>query len=88
MLVFAHELLCRRILIHILILNYMQQDATHKSSYVRLFYLVLVWSCLFCGLVVRVPGYRSRGPGSIPGDTRFLRNSASGTGSTQSREDN
>jgi hypothetical protein len=24
-----------------------------------------------CGLVVRVPGYRSRGPGSIPGDTRF-----------------
>jgi hypothetical protein len=24
-----------------------------------------------CGLVVRVPGYRSRGPGPIPGDTRF-----------------
>jgi hypothetical protein len=24
-----------------------------------------------CGLVVRVPGYRSRGPGSIPGSTRF-----------------
>jgi hypothetical protein len=24
-----------------------------------------------CGLVVRVPGYRSRGPGSVPGDTRF-----------------
>jgi hypothetical protein len=24
-----------------------------------------------CGLVVRVPGYRSRGPGSIPGPTRF-----------------
>jgi hypothetical protein len=24
-----------------------------------------------CGLVVRVPGYRSRGPGSIPGATRF-----------------
>jgi hypothetical protein len=23
-----------------------------------------------CGLVVRVPGYRSRGPGSIPGATR------------------
>jgi hypothetical protein len=21
-----------------------------------------------CGLVVRVPGYKSRGPGSIPGD--------------------
>jgi hypothetical protein len=24
-----------------------------------------------CGLVVRVSGYRSRGPGSIPGPTRF-----------------
>jgi hypothetical protein len=24
----------------------------------------------FCGLVVRVPGYRSRGAGSIPGTTR------------------
>jgi hypothetical protein len=23
-----------------------------------------------CGLVVRVPGYRSRGPRSIPGSTR------------------
>jgi small VCP/p97-interacting protein len=26
--------------------------------------------CL-CGLVIRVPGFRSRGPGSIPGATRF-----------------
>jgi hypothetical protein len=26
---------------------------------------------LFCGLMVRVPGYSFRGPGSIPGDTRF-----------------
>jgi hypothetical protein len=24
-----------------------------------------------CGLVVRVPGYRSRGPGLIPGATEF-----------------
>jgi hypothetical protein len=24
-----------------------------------------------CGLVVRVPGYRSRGPGLISGATRF-----------------
>jgi hypothetical protein len=24
-----------------------------------------------CGLLVRDPGYRSRGPGSIPGATRF-----------------
>jgi hypothetical protein len=26
---------------------------------------------VLCGLVVRVPGYRSRGPDSIPGTTRF-----------------
>jgi hypothetical protein len=25
-----------------------------------------------CGLVVRVPGYRSIGPGKIPGATRFF----------------
>jgi hypothetical protein len=24
-----------------------------------------------CGLVVRIPGYTSRGPGSIPGATKF-----------------
>jgi hypothetical protein len=35
-----------------------------------------------CGLVARVPGYRSKGPGSIPGA------SGSGTGSTQPREYN
>jgi hypothetical protein len=27
-----------------------------------------------CGLVVRVPGYRSKGPGSISGATRFSEN--------------
>jgi hypothetical protein len=37
-----------------------------------------------CGQVVRVPGYRSRGPGSVPGATRF--SEKSGTGSTQPRE--
>jgi hypothetical protein len=42
-----------------------------------------------CGLVVRVPGYRSRCPGSIPGATRFfLRSSGSGTGSAPPRYDN
>jgi hypothetical protein len=25
-----------------------------------------------CGLVVKVPGYRSSGPGSIPGATKFF----------------
>jgi hypothetical protein len=39
-----------------------------------------------CGIVVRAPGYRPRGPGSIPGD--FLRSNGSGTGSTQPREYN
>jgi hypothetical protein len=34
-----------------------------------------------CGLVVKVQGYRFRGPGSVPGATRFfLRSNGSGTG--------
>jgi hypothetical protein len=40
-----------------------------------------------CGLVLRVPGYRSTGPGSIPGTNR-KKSSGSGTGSTQPREYN
>jgi hypothetical protein len=39
------------------------------------------------GLVVRVLGYRSGGPSSIPGTTR-KKSSWSGTGSTQPREYN
>jgi hypothetical protein len=41
-----------------------------------------------CGLVVRVLGYRSGGPGSIPGTTRKKKGSGSGTGSTHPREYN
>jgi hypothetical protein len=42
-----------------------------------------------CGLVVKVPDYTFRGPGSIHGATRFfLRSCGSGTGSTQPRDDN
>jgi hypothetical protein len=41
-----------------------------------------------CGLVVKVLGYRSGGPGSIPGTTRLKKSSGSGTGSTQPREYN
>jgi hypothetical protein len=41
-----------------------------------------------CGLVARVPGYRSRGPGSISGATGFSENSGSGTESIQPREYN
>jgi hypothetical protein len=37
--------------------------------------------------VVRVLGYRSGGPGSVPGTTR-KKSSGSGTGSTQPREYN
>jgi hypothetical protein len=40
-----------------------------------------------CGLVLRVLGYRSGGPGSIPGNTR-KKSSGSGTGFTQPREYN
>jgi hypothetical protein len=40
-----------------------------------------------CGLVVRVLGYRSGGPGSIPGTTR-KKSIGSGTGSTRPREYN
>jgi hypothetical protein len=45
----------------------------------RFRFLIPVFICVsfclcayrLCGLVVRVPGYRSRGPVSIPGATRF-----------------
>jgi hypothetical protein len=40
-----------------------------------------------CGLVVRVHGYRSGGPGPIPGTTR-KKNNGSRTGSSQPREYN
>jgi hypothetical protein len=40
-----------------------------------------------CDVVVRVLGYRSGGPGSIPGTTK-KKSSGSGTGSTQPREYN
>jgi hypothetical protein len=42
---------------------------------------------VLCGLVVRVLGYRSGGPGSIP-DTTRKKISGSGTGCTQPREYN
>jgi hypothetical protein len=39
--------------------------------YIYFYYYVALFCYLLCGLVVRVPGYRSRGPGSIPRATRF-----------------
>jgi hypothetical protein len=54
--------------------------------YFILFFHLLISLCDFlCGLVVRVLGYRSGGPGSIPGTTR-KKHSGSGTESTQPRE--
>jgi hypothetical protein len=41
-----------------------------------------------CGLVVRVPGYRSRDPISISALPDFLRSSGSGMESTEPREYN
>jgi hypothetical protein len=39
-------------------------------NFVFVIYIVLTIMDRLCGLVVRVLGYRSRGPGSIPGTTR------------------
>jgi hypothetical protein len=44
--------------------------------------------CYLCGLVVRVPGYRSRGPSLIQALSDFLRSSGSGTRYTQPHEYN
>jgi hypothetical protein len=41
-----------------------------------------------CGLVARVPGYRSRGPGFVLALPDLLRCSGSGMGSIQPREHN
>jgi hypothetical protein len=43
---------------------------------------------VLCGRVVRVPAYRFRGLGSIPGAPDFLRSSGSETGSNPPREYN
>jgi hypothetical protein len=53
----------------------------------RFFVYLFIPRDRLCGLVVRVLGYRSGGPGSIPGTTK-KKSSGSGTGSTQPREYN
>jgi hypothetical protein len=48
-----------------------------------------LWTTDFlCGPVVRAHGYRSKDSDSIPGATRFLRSSGSGTKATQISEEN
>jgi hypothetical protein len=70
---------------------YTQTEALSETKQHTLFaeFLIIgkVTKDRLCGLVVRVLGYRSGGPGSIPGITR-KKNSGSGTGSTQPREYN
>jgi hypothetical protein len=45
---------------------------SHERGYARGPRIKESYLYRLCGLVVRVPGYRSRGPGSIPGATRFF----------------
>jgi hypothetical protein len=42
----------------------------NEISVTAIFHLQGYWMDHLCGLVVRVLGYRSAGPGSIPGTTR------------------
>jgi hypothetical protein len=55
----------RAALNHVLVLDNFEQKKYHTN-----FYLCGLYDRL-CGLVVRVPGYRSRGLGSMPGAKRF-----------------
>jgi hypothetical protein len=63
------------------------QQTSGERNYQFKTHVVPVWDRL-CGLVVRVPSYKSGGPGWIPSTTRKKICSGSGTGSTQPREYN
>jgi hypothetical protein len=58
----------------------------HMAQRKKKFIFLKVKLDRLCGLVVRVLGYRSGGPGSIPGTTRKKKCSGSETWSTQPRE--
>jgi hypothetical protein len=59
------------------------------SKYIYIFiYIHVEEPDRFCGLEDRVPCYRSRCPGSIPGAVSFLKINLTATGSTQPREYN
>jgi hypothetical protein len=51
--------------------NYIEIHLEDSGRELNAFELRLSLPDGLCGLVVSVPGYRSRGPGSIPGATRF-----------------
>jgi hypothetical protein len=57
------------------------------STWLSLIYILIVSSDHLRGLVVRVPGYISRGPGFDYPALDILRSNVSGTGYTQPRED-
>jgi hypothetical protein len=40
------------------------------DRYIIIIIILIITNIILCGLVVRVIGYRSGGPGSIPGTTR------------------
>jgi hypothetical protein len=46
----------------------------NRSSLHIIIIIIIIIIDRLCGLVVRVAGYRSRGPGSIPGATRLCEN--------------
>jgi hypothetical protein len=67
--------------------NHFRDSVVIRSGVLRLKNIrPFVLSDRLCGLVVRVLGYRSGDPVSIPGTTRKKNGSGSGTGSTQPRE--
>jgi hypothetical protein len=65
----------------ICVLQPASRRVTGISVFLKFYYGLTVMHCVFrpplvltdrlCGLVVRIPCYGSRGPGSIPGATRF-----------------
>jgi hypothetical protein len=80
------------ILLRVLYEGYWKNRPSQQLFKVFILYLIYFCRHMFrpgrlSGLVVRVLGYRSGGPGSIPGTTR-KKTSGSGTGSTQPREYN
>jgi hypothetical protein len=60
--IYAHERNC---------FNVQIQVTFYSGSTVFKIYIVKQVILYLCDLVVRVPGYRSRGPGSIPSATGF-----------------
>jgi hypothetical protein len=49
-------------------------ETGHNNDKFFSYYTKKIYNYRLCGPLVRVPFYRSRGPGSIPGSTRFSEN--------------